>query len=278
MIIAIYVVVITALLLFPQVCTQSARSALTVWGLQVVPSLFPYMVFSKMMAEQIKKTCFPAVAVCILLGTAGGSPSGAAVIASLSTRLHRKYILSLCAFTGTMSPMFFFGTVSQWTDDAVLPIALYASQLIGACLAAVCVRFHFRSFSMTQPPDHPQGAHASPLAQSIDSILQIGGCIICFSVFASLIGLIPFPEPVLAMIHSVLEVTGGMHALIQSGLPSMPKRMLLAAVSGFSGLSVLTQNYQFLKPLGITYLSLLLTSALRALFSALFMLLFQGFR
>jgi len=94
-----YSIVLCALLLLPGQCAQAAADALAIWGLGVVPSLFPYMVFSRLLCEQIRNTKCPPAVVCVLLGAFGGSPSGAATICAYKDRLSHKAVLALSAFT-----------------------------------------------------------------------------------------------------------------------------------------------------------------------------------
>ena len=272
MIVSVYLVMIGALLLFPQICAQAAKEALIVWGLHVTPSLFPYMVLSRMLAERLKKTSLPPWCTCALLGALGGSPSGAALIACAHTRLSAKNILALCAFTGTISPMFFFGTINGWTKDSLLCGQLFLAQFLGAALTAILVRILPFRVSSTKTDDAiKEKNERGTMAQSIDAVLQIGGCIICFSVFAALMSLLPLPQELLPFLHAVLEISGGVHAVIRFPFSEFTRQIILAAVSGFGGLSILSQNLLFLKPAGLRGETLFLLSLIRALFSALVM-------
>lgn len=263
-----YSMILCALLLFPKICAQAAAEALTVWGLSVVPSLFPYMVFSRLLCGQIKNTGCPPALVCMLLGSLGGSPSGAAAISAYRARLSPRAILALSAFTGTISPMFFLGTLSSWTDDPILCRNLFLAQTAGAALSALCA-LHM-SFSCPGPQSSAPGSTAdaeSPLVQSIDAILQIGGSIICFSVVAGLFSLLPLTKPLHPALHALLEISGGAHAIAASTFPKEYQAALLAFAAGFGGLCVLSQNLFFLKSL-IPMPRLLVLALLRAVFSA----------
>lgn len=269
--IAVYSAVIAALLLFPQICAQSAREALTIWGLHIVPTLFPYMVVSKMLANQIRKTAFPPTIASMLLGVLGGSPSGASIIQSCSSRLTHKTILTLCAFTGTISPMFFLGILSNWTNDSALSAQLLFSHLSGAAVSALCVYLFSSRYSHScNDPAHPLQS-GSPLSESIDAILQVGGCVICFSVAAGLLHLLPLPKEIIPVLHALLEISGGAHALIEAPISLPFKKLFLAFTTGFSGGSILSQNSLFVKPLGIHPYTLFFFAITRGIFAALIM-------
>jgi len=273
MIILVYCSVLAALLLFPETCADSAEAALKVWGLHVVPSLFPYMFFCKMLSDQLKRTRLSPLLVCSLLGAFGGSPSGAATINAYHAHLSQKSVVGLAALTGTISPMFFFGTVRSWTDTPQLCMKLYFSQLAGALLAAFCAMScpAPRAQSMQNSAGISLRDERSALSQSIDAVLQVGGYIICFSVFAGMIRLLPLPDLLLAAMHALMEISGGMHTLLTTS--SCVHEMLLAFVSGFGGLCILFQNLLFLRPLGISMANLTVIALLRAFLSSIMMVI-----
>ena len=119
----------------------------------------------------------------------------------------------------------------------------------------------------------PQSDRQTPLVQSIDAILQVGGMIICFSVIASLIGMLPLPKLLFPILHACLEISGGMYAIIQFSFSENTKAVLLAFFSGFGGLCILFQNLLFLKPIGVKPFQLLRISCIRGFFSDFIMLL-----
>lgn len=271
---------IAAMLLMPECTTQAARSALTVWGLDVVPSLFPYMVFCRMLAEQFKKSSMPAAPAAAILGLMGGSPSGASVIAAYGSDLSRRELLCLAALTGTVSPMFLRNTVNTWVRDARFCRLLLISHLLGAAFAlAVVFLCTQKSGSKKKPlpPSAVQSGSVNPIVQCVDGILGVGGCIMFFSVLAAGIGaMMPAASPgPTALLHAVLEVAGGLHAL--TGAPFSPelRAILVAGASGFSGLSILTQNLLFLRPLGLSMRHLTALAVVRALGAAGAMALLQ---
>ena len=80
MAIALGLLMIGVMLGAPGAVTEAARDALRVWGLDVAPSLFPYMVFCRLIASRLRQSGMPAMPAAALLGMLGGSPSGAAVV------------------------------------------------------------------------------------------------------------------------------------------------------------------------------------------------------
>lgn len=268
-------IVLLALIFFPQTTSAAAVQALRIWGLDVVPSLFPYMIFCRLLASHLRQTCAPAWLASALLGLTGGSPSGAAVIAAYADRLPRRTLLTLCALTGTVSPMFMLGSVRVWTRSSSLSSLLLTGHLMGALLSGLIVWMTyphwahsssaFRTFSPSENEAAPcRAPSSSALTQSIDAILHVGGCILCYSVLASLLSLLPLSRLSAALLHGLLEVSGGAHALCTLPLPFTGRAMLLSLLLGFSGLSILSQNLSQLRDLGVRMTHLLGFALLRA--------------
>ena len=273
--------VLAALLRFPQVCMSSALSALRVWGLSVVPSLFPYMVLSRLLTRALHRRGMPTALCVPLLGLAGGSPSGAAALSGCArdSGLSRRALHALAALTGTISPMFFLGTLQSWADDTLLARRLLLAHLFGAAFAATCAfllpgaRDSEKRCANSAAPSPAQ--EESPIVQSVQAVLNVGGCIVAYSVLAAYASLLlpPSAQELRAVLHAVLEAAGGAHALISAPLPPGLHAVLLAALTSFGGLSILSQNALFLRPLGLGLPRLALYGLLRALGAAALMAL-----
>lgn len=260
-----------ALLLLPDACAQAAREALTVWGLEVAPSLFPYMVLCRALSARLSSSRLPAHRVAALLGLLGGSPAGAAGVCACArkSRLTRGDLLGMAALTGTLSPMFLLNTVRVWTGDARLCRLLAASHALGALFAFAVVRLYKGRDGMPLPSERGEEREArasAPIAESVTAMLNVGGCIVFFSVAARAVtALLPgLPEQAAAVFHAALEAAGGMRALCAAPFSPPVRAVLLAAASGFTGLSVLTQNLLFYRPLGLDLRRLLPLALLRA--------------
>ncbi|MGN0775473.1 MAG: hypothetical protein ACI4MM_02230 [Candidatus Ventricola sp.] len=266
--IAFSLVVLLLLIAFPQHTSGSASEALRIWGLDIVPSLFPYMVLCRILSARLRERKIPAAPVAALLGLMGGSPSGASVLAAYGNHIPRRELLALCALTGTISPMFTLGPILVWTQNPEVCRLLLLSHLLGAACAGGIV------FLVCKDPPPaacaaPPSQTGSPIAQCIDAILQVGGCIICFSVLAGLLQLLPnLSSSTCAVLHSLLEISGGIHALCAASIPDCPRAVCISALCGFSGFSILSQNHAFLGPLGVRMTQLIAFALLRAVLSA----------
>ena len=272
--IILYALIILLLMLYPGDTARFAQEALTIWGTAIVPALFPYMVFSRMLCQRLYALNLPAAPIAAVLGLIGGSPSGAAIIAATSEHQSPRTIHALCALCGTVSPMFILGTLSHWTNNASRCRLLLTIHWITAVLCAGIIWLSEKkhSFPVSSRKGNVQPSFDNPIMQSMDAILQVGGCIICYSVLAGLIGRF-FPEdsPLNSLLHVFLEISGGAHAIWQGTFSMNAKGILLSASLGFSGLSILAQNYAFLRTLGISMRRLIFYALLRAISSAAFM-------
>lgn len=260
---------LVALLALPDQAAQAAREAIAVWGLDVAPSLFPYMVLCRTLTARLRTRRIPAHCVAAALGLMGGSPSGAAGVSACAQRegLTRRQILPLAALTGTLSPMFLLSTLRGWTGDARLCRLLLASHILGALFAFAVVRLYAGKGEKPRPMCDPSpGAQANPIAESVQAILSVGGCIVFFSVLAAVARLLipALPDSAAAVLHAVLEVAGGARALAHASFDPQVRAVLLATACGFTGLSILSQNLLFFRPLGVRLSHLLAIGLLRA--------------
>lgn len=272
---AICAVLLLLLLFIPDGSMEAARLALTTWGLDVVPSLFPYMVLCQSLSAQLSRTGGMRSGVVLLLGLLGGSPAGAAALSVFAqeSMLDNRRILFLASACGTMSPMFFLGTIASWAGSASFGRMMLAAHLLGALLTALLSLFFLSRSSISFTSDEKQpalGGTFSPISKSVDAVLNVGGCIIFYSVVASAVTrLLPFlPDRWLAMLHALLESAGGVHAILRLPSGDAEKAVLCAAACGFSGLSILTQNHLFLKMQGVKMRYLLFFAALRGMCAA----------
>lgn len=276
MLLFLYSLCLLALLLFPERYCAIARDALMVWSHDVVPSLFPYMVFCRLVSQHLQKLSFSPIPCIVLLGFAGGSPSGAFVISSYNQRLSRREILSLCALTGTISPVFFLSTVNAWIHMPRFCAALTFSHFLSAAFAGITVYFSSaekNTFTIIQNPQSSNSkADQNPIVECIQSVLNVGGCIVVFSVLGGILSLV-IPESITVKIQPILEIAGGLHAFFENWTDSARGRILVSALSSFGGFSNLVQNFIVLKPLHICFSDLLRFAVLRTVFASLFMML-----
>lgn len=247
------------MLAFPQNSTQAALQALEIFAMSVLPSLFPFT------ACMLLLTAGRTVPLPVLtaLSFLGGSPSGARLFAGAD--MNAAASRRMARMTGTMSPMFFLGTLSLWLQNE------YAAWLLLLChfLSAGLLFFPRTKGSMPRRVTLPALTFGEALSQSALAMLTVGGCITLGSVAARLIGcLLPTLSPLhLALLQSLLEVTSGCKSLIALNPPFLLP--ILSAFTSFSGLSILLQNAVYWEKHGIPLGKLLFYGLLRGIIAFL---------
>lgn len=274
--ILLHALIIVFLILFPSDTADTARKAMTLWATSIVPMLFPYMVFSRFLCEVLDTIRFPIVPLTAALGILGGSPSGAVIICANQSAFSQRKLFTLCAFCGTISPMFILGSMQSWINQPAICRRLLLIHWFSAaaCAWIVWLLNHSYQETLSLKTSKTSVNHSDPIRQSVDAVFQIGGCIILYSVLAGMFGKILRPFPILQpLVHAVLEVSGGIHAICESTFSPETHCILLSASLGFSGFSILSQNHAMLKPLGISMRRLTVYAVLRAGISAILMIL-----
>lgn len=241
-----------------------------VWAVHVIPSLFPYMIMCRLLADEMKKKNISAYLSVPILGFLGGSPSGASVLAGYGGHIHQRKLHALCALTGTISPMFFLSTVSGWLNDPRLGKLLLLSNAFAAFISSLVVYALSRRYSEKHSVVFKQNTTASenPLLQTITAILTVGGNIVLFSVIAGYLSVINWiPRHIYALLHALLEAAGGVYALTQTPMNAQMRAVIISAATGFGGCSILFQNLSFLSSCGIKLRHLVIYGTIRAAIS-----------
>ena len=274
------VIVLGMVFSHPQITADAASEALRIFGAEVFPVLYPYMVLTRLISSSSQRKGGTGM-LTILLGLMGGSPSGASMLRfwSESKALDKRIAYTFCALTGTISPMFLLNTVGTWLGNPALTSFLVISHFLGAALSALSIYAFFPSEIPTTQIDSSSASdlrNTDIIASCVSSVLGIGGCIVFFSVCSAMVSLvIPDENEFLsACVHGLLEIAGGLKSLL--GISTQPKHVtviLTAVFCGFSGISMLSQNALFLRPLGITMYQLIVIGIFRAMLCGLVMML-----
>ena len=263
--------------LYPSQTADAARQALYIFGLDIIPTLFPYMVLTRLLVTRLNVSSRASLLFSAIFGCLGGSPSGASMIQLLAANrpMKRRDAYALCALTGTISPIFLLNTVGSWLSNTRMTIILTTAHFAGALLAALAVHLYMRNDCRYTE------CHSSPAQFTEDnlilscaiSVLGIGGCLVFYSVLSEVISLLVFSSEssTSSIMHALFEISGGIREIISHSAPGA-KYILLSIVCGFSGISILSQNALLLKRAGISFRLLMLLGILRASFSAMVML------
>ena len=246
-----------AMLAFPGEAAAAAGEGLALWARSVAPVLGPFLACMLMLSSRMGG----GMVVKTVLGWLCGSPGGARLMQD--SGLEGKSALRAAAMTGTMSPMFFLGTVSGWLNDPSGGHLILLCHFAGALALGLCIPCGEKNAPVSAAPiPLPQALRDSALALLTVALCMMLGCTAVRMAICAFPNLPPWAA---AALQCVLEVTGGVKALISLEKPyTIP---LVCAACSFGGLSIVLQNTAFWQKSGIGMGKLLLLRIVHAVLS-----------
>lgn len=221
-----------AMLVFPGEAMEAAKGGLSLWAFSVVPVLGPFMVCMLLFGSRIPG----GRGIRLLLSWLCGSPGGAKLMSML--RPGKKQALRDAAMTGTMSPMFFLGTVSAWLGSPGAGKRILIAHWLGAFLTGLMLPGEGKTEKISPAP--------LPLSQALKesalALLSVALCMMLGCVSAGMARCVfPGLSPAFStLFQCLLEVTAGVKAITEMKIPC--REALAAATCSFGGLSLLLQN------------------------------------
>ena len=276
---ALFPALILALLLsHPRLSADGAQKGLLLWFNTVFPTLFPFMLFSKLLAEHggVRLLLAPFHPVlkhlgmsvysgyALLAGLLCGYPMGMKTAADFNRKsllsAHEKRLLT--AISASPSPMFIAGYAAPRLNPAVpsnyLVLALYTPLLLVGSL--LCIYNKVTSFTLQNRFFSKETGSVKPactkstsvsVPASFDTILmdcielqvRIGGLIMLYSILAAFVDAFCSGTLRLVLIGTA-EMTTGIDAIARSGaIFSIPVQSgAMAACAAFGGLSGIAQT------------------------------------
>ena len=231
-----------AMMAFPGAAADAAWQGIVLWGRAVAPVLGPFMVCMLMLTARLGG----GERLRVALGWLCGSPGGAKLMRQLALR--GPEALRCAAMTGTMSPMFFLGTVSAWLRDGAAGRMIFICHVLGAALMGLCIPgTGEKRRAEPAPLALGQALKETGLALTGIALCMMLGCVAARMAACALPGL---PQGAEAALQCALEVTAGVRSLI--GLRTPWTAPLICAACSFGGLSLLLQNAAFWQESGVT--------------------------
>lgn len=252
---------------FSSEAMEAASQAARVFAGGVMPALLPMMVLCRMLPARANHERSPwrSHAATVLFSFASGSPASAQRVRGLwdAGTVPRGALEPLLTACGVMSPMFFTGTLTQWTGlragCRALLICHWAGALAAAGvagLASACLTGRHASAAVSPRPPARSAAPRPSLPEAVTgaatSLLAVCGAMMTFAVAAGVLRALVaalWPawsaahRPLLAAAWALLEVGGGAAAVLEAW-PQVPMA-LLCALCSFGGLSIWLQNLLF---------------------------------
>ena len=243
---------------FPGEAAAAAGEGLGLWARAVAPVLGPFLVCMLMVSSRTGG----GIGFKTVLGWLCGSPGGARLMQG--SGLKGKSALRAAAMTGTMSPMFFLGTVSGWLGDAGAGRLILLCHITGALVLGLCMPKGEKAAPVPAAPV----ALSQALRDSASALLTVALCMMlgCAAARMAACAFPRLPGWAAAGLQCALEVTGGVKALIGLGLPHTAA--LVCGACSFGGLSILMQNAAFWQESGVGVGTLILLRIAHAGISA----------
>ncbi len=277
---------IGVMILRPVPIIETARQSLTLCVQVVIPSLFPFFVCSRLLIDLgMASLCSRLLsrwmrplfgvpgsgALAVVLGILSGYPIGAATVVNLyesgaCTKTEGERLLTFCNNAG---PLFILGSVGiGMLKNQEVGLLLYLVHLVSALMTGLFFRNLGRSshtFAALPPGGVPENNLASSLtnavSEGITNILKVCGFVLFFSVVCAAL---PWEMPIL---HALLEITGGIHAMVNQS-PAFPCLLpTTSALLALSGASVFLQTAGIILPSGLSLKPYLLGKLVQAFFS-----------
>lgn len=253
---------IASMLISPSHSINAAKNALALCANVLIPSLFPFFVFSGLLVgfgfahvlsrpmSHIMRPVFGvsgAGALCLILGVVSGYPLGASCVCDMykSGALTKNEAEKLLAFCNNSGPLFIIGSVGAamyFSED--IGIMLYTVHVLSALSTGVIVGIFGRKGKKTEIPStaiqctRPVGMIIKQtVVNSVSNMLLVCGFTVLFAV---IIRSVPTDEGGLISLLAggVLEISTGIYNVSISQLALCEKLILTSAIAGFAGISV----------------------------------------
>lgn len=269
----------------PKRYADACLEGLKTWLLFVVPSLFPFFVFTSLLTKlgfaskaagklsplMEKGFRLPGTAAyCFLMSAISGYPVGSRVACDLAENglLERKNATFAGALCSTSGPMFVIGSVgAAMFRSAACGAVLFASHLTAViAVSFIAARFRKRENAPRALPPlrNADNILYESVYGGVVSILCVGGFIALFYVLSEMLSAVKLLAPLawlfekmlsplgaqgagIAFAEGLLEVTHGCAALSETGTATLPAAAFLIT---FGGACILAQQLSYLKRAG----------------------------
>lgn len=313
------------LLVFSNANLSSAKNGLLLWANSVVPSLLPFFIATELLGytnvisilgkllNRFMRPIFNVPgegAFPFIMGIVSGYPMGAKIVSKFKSEgiCTSEEAERLLAFTNNSGPLFIIGTVGIGLfKDTNTGILLFITHLL-ACLT---VGFLFRwwksgrkkrSFLLEESSNSvPAKVSLSNLGEvlansimsAINTIFLIGGFIVLFSVFISILEnskilnlLTNFISPILnvfgvplnyadGIITGILELTNGVCLVAGISNKAISTNVIICAfLLGFGGISIMLQILSITSKAKISIKPYIIGKLLQGTFAAIYTYIF----
>lgn len=267
-----FLIFIAYILCFPLRAVTAAANGLLLWYERVLPSLLPFAILSNILIYSnyltyLTKYVYPVTriilpgsetgAFVILSGFLFGFPMGSKNCAELLKcgKISEKEAEILFIITNNISPVFIssFILCQELKQPSMILLSYLVLYLPPVLLGGLLLP--------KQTEKQENKAQKTPASKSqmnfkiidagimngFETLTRLGGYIMLFSMFASMLGLLPLPDTVKVFLTGVTEITNGIHQLSTLSLPEELRYVLAMSFTAFGGLSGIAQTSSMVK-------------------------------
>lgn len=280
--------ILVMLVLNPSEYISVAFNGILVWATCVLPSIFPFMFFSKLFSEfgNLEKLCSPfsfltkklyntppSSLYIFSLSTISGYPVGAKLTEDLykSKKLSRGEALRTITFTSNSGPMFIVGTVAVGMFLSPLSGYIILFSHITSAIINGLIYKRYKADDMTyfsenteKESEKNEDIITKSMTSSVLSILMVGGYICIFFILAKMFSntcifeyitsflsqIFKVEQSVFSgILNGIFEITNGSITIAKTSLSLSAKTIIATAIITFGGISIAFQSLNFLKTL-----------------------------
>lgn len=264
---------------------KGARHGIRLCLENVVPALFPFMVFSDLLSanapqsEGLFSAAFcrffrtsPKGAHAFLMGALGSFPLGAKVVCNAYEKgeLTKEEAEHLLGFVNVTGPAFLVAGVGAALRNSVTDgLVFYGIEIIAAILVGKLTAPKKRRIACSVQMETEPFSLSKSLSASTLGMLSICGTVIFFSALSSLLFVV-LPDIICSFLMPFLEITSGLTTIAEAfGASETLSFSLSCAAVGFGGICVAMQSALFAKKANLTMKGYYKGKILCALFSFL---------
>lgn len=280
--------IIIAIVLNPEKYSTCALKGITVWATCVLPALFPFMIFSKLLtatgfpieASKVfskpteKLYNCPAISSYVfLMSILAGYPLGAKLTTELyeNRKISRAEAHRICSFTSNSGPMFIVGTVGiGMLFSQTAAIIIYISHIAGSILNGLLYRKYSPKkidFENNSTQNSSSNFDLSKtMLDGVNSILLVGGFITIFFIATEVFSELGFFKPLSFLLSKIglddalsnglifgfFEMTKGCLLVSSSSISLAIKASICCLIISFGGLAISLQSLAFLNKFKIS--------------------------
>lgn len=282
--------ILFTLLLFVFATTNinAAKTGLSVWISNIVPSLLPFFIATELLAytplatslgkflEKFMRPIFNVPGIgsyAFIMGIISGYPVGAKIVTNLySNNLCTKHEAErLLTFTNNSGPLFIIGTVGiSMFGNFTIGILLFVCHILACLCVGIIFRFYkynkreisnIDSMNLTSSLSFNNlgSIIASAIYNSVQSVVLIGGFIVLFSVIISMISrsnIFLFINFIFTPILNIFNITPEIITPIFTGIVELTNGLITLSSIHIKDISILYYCASFL--LGFGGISILL--------------------